>query len=430
MGRNVLEVMQERGFVEWCSAPQELGHLFETETVTGYIGFDPTGDSLHVGHLVPIMGLAWLQRLGHRPIAIAGAGTGLIGDPSGKSRERNLLTLETVEQNLVGVRRQLEAFLDFDCGSTSAKIINNYDWLGKIGLLDFLRDVGKHFTVNYMLSREYVRSRIEDPEKSISYTEFGYMLLQAYDFYHLRMEENCRLQMGGNDQQGNIIAGIDLIRKKSGQDAYGVTYPLLLSASGTKFGKTEDGAVWLAPEKTSPYAFYQFWINADDRDVSKLLRLFTFLPLEEIVAVETEHARRPETREAQRILAWEVTKTVHGEAAAREARRASEILFGGQFAPEDLTMEMLRVLEREVPCSDVEKLSVPVTDVLAECGACGSKGEAKRLVRGGGVLLNGGRIADENALVDTAHVLHGGYLFFRLGKRRFHMVRVREKSKQ
>ena len=425
MKQNAVKFFEERGLLEWCSAPEELGQVFESETVTAYIGFDPTADSLHVGHLIPIMGLAWLQRLGHRPIAIAGAGTGLIGDPSGKSKERNLITLEQMEKNLQGVHPQLAHFLDFDCGATSAQIINNYDWLGKLSLLDFLRDIGKYFPMNYLVNKEYVRSRLDDPDKSISFTEFTYTLLQAYDFLHLFEAEGCKLQMGGNDQQGNIVSGIDLIRKKTGGEAFGITYPLLLTSSGQKFGKTEGGAVWLDPKRTSPYKFYQFWVNAEDRDVERLLRLFTFLPLEEIRDIAARHGAAPERREAQRILAEEITRTVHGEKALAGAVRATEILFGGKFDLEDLTPDMLATLEAEVPGGETPRDERSVVELLVASGACASKGEAKRLIQGGGVSLNGRKVESDAATVEPDEILFGSYLFFRLGKRRFHMVRAR-----
>ncbi len=421
MPENALTILEERGCVEWCSSPVELAAVFEKEMVTGYVGFDPTAESLHVGHLIPIMGLSWMQRLGHRPIAIAGGGTGLIGDPSGKSKERNLLTLEQVEKNMETMKEQFRQFLDFDCGANSAMIINNYDWLGKLSFIDFLRDTGKHFSVNYMIGREYVRSRLEDPEKSISYTEFSYMLLQAYDFYHLFEEIGCKLQMGGNDQQGNIIAGIDLIRKKTGGQAFGVTYPLLLTATGQKFGKTEEGTVWLSPGKTSPYKFYQFWINADDRDVKKFLKLFTFLPLPDIASLVERHQKAPAGREAQRVLAWEVTSAVHGAKAAARAKRASEILFGGVFDPSELDSEMLPVLQEEVPSGRLDRDPENVVEALIGSGACKSKGEARRLIRGGGVMLNGRKVESEDASLGAEDFLEDRFLFFRLGKKRFHI---------
>jgi tyrosyl-tRNA synthetase len=422
MDKNVLAFLEKRGFIEWTSNADALGKLFEEETVTGYIGFDPTADSLHVGHLIPIMGLSWMQRMGHRPIFLAGGGTGLIGDPSGKSKERNLLSLEQMGKNLEAVKKQFARFVDFEDSRSGAALINNYEWLGEIDLLTFLREVGKYFSVNYMVNREYVRSRLEDPEKSISYTEFTYMLLQAYDFYHLMTHENCKLQMGGNDQQGNIIGGIDLIRKKSGKEVYGATYPLLLTSSGGKFGKTEDGAVWLDPERTSPYQFYQFWMNTEDQDLSKLLRLFTFLPLEEILEIEKEAQRQPEKRLGQKILAEEITRIVHGEQSMKRVQHASGILFGGAFSLEDLDMETLTLLEREVPGECVSALPDTVVEMLGSSGACKSNGEARRLIRGGGVSLNGEKVLEEARSLGEKDLLFGKYLFFRLGKKKFFMV--------
>ena len=339
MAVNAFDALKERGYFEWCTAEDRLREVMGSEMVTAYVGFDPTADSLHVGHLIPLMALGWLQRLGHRPIALAGGGTGLIGDPSGKSKERNLITLETVRHNVEGVRKQLAHFLDFDCGENSALLLNNYDWLSKMTFLEVLHDVGKHFSVNNLIAREYVKTRLEDPEKGISYTEFSYVLLQAIDFKYLNEEYNCRLQMGGNDQQGNLLAGSEYIRKTSGAEVFGLTQPLLLTASGTKFGKTEAGAVWLDATRTSPYQFYQFWVNTDDRDVERLLKLYTFLPLDEIRALMEEHNARPEGRAAQRRLAFEVTRTVHGDAAA------------GQITCRPLPCETFRIFpeEREDP---------------------------------------------------------------------------------
>lgn len=426
MRENAFSVLMERGIVEYCSSPDDLKAAFDEGMVTAYVGFDPTASSLHVGHLIPIMGLAWLQRLGHRPIAILGVGTGLIGDPSGKSKERNLLTLEQVEKNKVTVREQLAHFMDFNEGPNSAMMISNYDWLGTLNLIDFLRDTGKHFSVNTMIAREYVKSRLEDPDKSISFTEFTYMLLQAYDFYHLSEHHDCLLQMGGNDQQGNILAGVELIRKKTGKQAFCLTYPLLLTSAGTKFGKTEEGAVWLSPELTSPYRFYQFWINTEDAMVGRLLRLFTFIPNEEVDALVEAHREHPERREAQKTLAFEVTRNVHGEHAASAAKRASEILFGENFEPAELDEEMIGILSREVPSGELNgSLPMSLADVLAEAGACSSKGEARRLVQGGGVLLNGRKLTDPQVPVEAGECLAGGALFLRVGKKRFHLAWAR-----
>jgi tyrosyl-tRNA synthetase len=422
---NAYETLQARGLVEWCSAPERLREVMEEEMTTIYIGFDPTADSLHVGHLIPIMALSWIQRCGHRPIAIAGGGTGLIGDPSGKSKERNLITIEAVRENIEGVRPQLAHFLDFDCGENSAILVNNYDWLSTFSFLDVLRDVGKHFSINSLIAREYVKSRLEDPDKSISYTEFSYVLLQAMDFRHLYETYGCRLQMGGNDQQGNLIAGADYVRKTTGGEVFGLTQPLLLTSAGTKFGKTEDGAVWLDSKRTSPYRFYQFWINADDRDVERLLKLFTFLPLPEIASVMAEHGKDPGARVAQRRLAFEATRIVHGEETVRSAAAASEILFGSQplSGVEEGTLALLK---EEMPFAALSlPLPAAIVDVLVSCGACDSKGEARRAIKQGGVSVNETRVADEGGTVGREGLLYGKYLFIRLGKKRFHLAEIR-----
>ena len=423
MPEKAFDVLQSRGYVEWCNAEDRLREVMDEGMITAYVGFDPTADSLHVGHLIPLMALAWLQRAGHRPIALAGGGTGLIGDPSGKSRERNLITVEEVRRNVEGVRPQLAHFLDFDCGANSALLLNNYDWLSSHSFLEVLRDVGKYFSVNSLIAREYVRSRLEDPEKGISYTEFSYVLLQAMDFRHLYEAHGCRLQMGGNDQQGNLLAGSDYVRKSMGGEVFGLTQPLLLTASGTKFGKTEAGAVWLDPRRTSPYRFYQFWFNTDDRDVERLLKLFTFLPLDEIRDLMERHAARPEERAAQRRLALEVTQLVHGEGAALSVVKASSVLFDAESDLTDLTEETYAALREEVPFAEV-KLDLPaaVLDVLTVCGAFESRGEAKRAIRQGGVSLNGTRVSDEGAAVSREELGRGRYLFVRIGRKRFHLV--------
>lgn len=417
------DVLRTRGYVEWCNAEDRLREVMDEGMITAYVGFDPTADSLHVGHLVPLMALAWLQRAGHRPIALAGGGTGLIGDPSGKSKERNLITLEEVRRNVEGVRSQLAHFLDFDCGENSALLLNNYDWLSSHSFLDVLRDVGKYFSVNNLIAREYVRSRLEDPEKGISYTEFSYVLLQAMDFKHLYEAHGCRLQMGGNDQQGNLLAGSDYVRKASGGEVFGLTQPLLLTSSGTKFGKTEAGAVWLDPNRTSPYRFYQFWVNTDDRDVERHLKLFTFLPLEEIRTIMEEHAARPEDRAAQRRLAFETTKLVHGEKAVRSVEQASSVLFDPEADLSSLSEETYATLQAEVPFTAVDlPLPVALLDVLTACEACESRGEAKRTIRQGGVSLNGARVSDEGMLVSREVLGAGRYLFVRIGRKHFHLV--------
>ena len=423
MPEKAFDVLQSRGYVEWCNAEDRLREVMDEGMITAYVGFDPTADSLHVGHLIPLMALAWLQRAGHRPIALAGGGTGLIGDPSGKSRERNLITVEEVRRNVEGVRPQLAHFLDFDCGANSALLLNNYDWLSSHSFLEVLRDVGKYFSVNSLIAREYVRSRLEDPDKGISYTEFSYVLLQAMDFRHLYEAHGCRLQMGGNDQQGNLLAGSDYVRKSMGGEVFGLTQPLLLTASGTKFGKTEAGAVWLDPRRTSPYRFYQFWFNTDDRDVERLLKLFTFLPLDEIRDLMERHAARPEERAAQRRLALEATKLVHGEGAALSVVKASSVLFDAESDLTDLTEETYAALREEVPFAEVNlDLPAALLDVLTVCGAFESRGEAKRAIRQGGVSLNGMRASDEGATVSREELGRGRYLFVRIGRKRFHLV--------
>ena len=421
---NAFEVLRGRGYFEWCTNEERLAQVMNEEMVTAYVGFDPTADSLHVGHLIPLMALGWLQRLGHRPIALAGGGTGLIGDPSGKSKERNLITLEAVQHNIEGVKVQLRKFLDFDCGENSALLLNNYDWLSKISFLEVLHDVGKYFSINNLIAREYIRSRLEDPEKGISYTEFSYVLLQAMDFKYLNEHYGCRLQMGGNDQQGNLLAGSDYIRRTSGNEVFGLTQPLLLTSSGTKFGKTEAGAVWLDPTKTSPYKFYQFWFNTDDRDVEKLLKLYTFMPLEEIETLMTEHNQAPEKRVAQKKLAFEVTKTVHGEETAKSVINASEILFNPKIDFAGVSEETCEMLKQEVPYAKLEGVNFPVSavNVLATSGACESNGEAKRAIRQGGVSINGVKISDEKAEVTQDTLLNGKYLFLRIGRKKFNMA--------
>lgn len=424
MKQGGLNILRERGYIDWCSHPEELEKLFNEERVTAYVGFDPTADSLHVGHLIPLMGLAWLQKLGHKPLLLAGGGTGMVGDPSGKSKERNLLSIEAIRENVEGIKKQLAHFVDFDCGDNSAVLLNNYDWLGGISFLDFLRDVGKYFSVNYMIAKEHVKSRLNDPDKTLSFTEFSYTMLQAYDFLHLNRTYGCKLQMGGNDQQGNIVSGMDLARKVDGTQVYGGTNPLLLTSSGTKFGKSEGGAVWLDSERTSPYRFYQFWVNSEDSAVGKLMKLFTFMPLEEIAEIMDRHRVSPELREAQKILAFEITSLVHGGESAEMAKKASDILFGADFDLQDLSPEMMKTLESEVAfCPFTSPLPVALTDVMVEAEAASSKGEAKRLIKGGGVSLNGVRVSDDRVELDQSSLLQDGYVLLKIGKKRFFVLR-------
>jgi len=396
------------------------------EQVTAYVGFDPTADSLHVGHLYPLLALARFQRAGHRPIAVAGGGTGMIGDPSGKTQERQLLTRAQVEANVERIRQQLAHFLDFG-GENPAQVVDNYEWLGSLGLIDFLRDVGKHFTINYMLAKESVARRMEQ-EEGLSVTEFSYMLLQSYDYLVLSDRFGVTLQMGGSDQWGNITAGMDLIRKTRARQVHGIVLPLVTTATGQKFGKTEAGAVWLDPRRTSPFRFYQFWMNTDDRDVEKYLKGFTFLPVPEIRQVVEEHASDPGARSAQRRLAAEMTRMVHGEDGLARAERATGVLFGSVPAQElgaaDLLDVFADVPSTELPAIRLEGEGLPVVDLLTEAGVASSKGEARRLIAGGGVYLNGERLEAAERRVVTNDAIEGQVLLLRKGKRQNHVVRL------
>ena len=418
------------GEFEWrglvYGATEGLRDIIARERLTTYIGFDPTAASLHVGSLLPILCLARLQRFGHPPIAVVGGGTGMIGDPSGKTVERQLLSAGQVEANVAGIRSQLARFLDFDTSDKPARLVNNAEWLSKLGAIEFMRDVGKHFTVNAMLAKESVKRRIES-EEGITYTEFSYALLQAYDFLKLFDDFNCTLQVGGSDQWGNIVAGIDLIRRVRGGKAHGLVIPLITTASGTKFGKTEAGAVWLDAKLTSPFRFYQFWLNTDDSDAGKYLRYFTFLDRSSIERLEEATRNAPEQREAQRVLAREVTRMVHGDEHVVRAERASGVLFGEDIStlPAD---DVLSVFE-DVPSSTVaaDKLAgdgVAVVDLLAASGLTTSKSEATRLIRGGGVYVNNRRITDERARLSSADAIEGRLFVLRKGAKQNHVVKI------
>ena len=394
------------------------------EKVTAYIGFDPTASSLHVGSLLPIMALARLQRFGHSPIALVGGGTGMIGDPSGKSAERSLLSIEEIDANARGMRAQLERFLDFNATPNAARMMNNADWLRKIGLLEFLRDTGKHFTVNYMLAKESVKRRIGGDE-GISFTEFTYLLLQAHDYLHLHDAVGCTLQMGGSDQWGNITAGCDLIRKVRAAKAHGIVLPLVTTSSGTKFGKTEAGTVWLDPERTSAFRFYQFWLNADDRDVIKYLKFFTWLDRAMIAALEKTVTEEPEKRVAQRTLAREVTSMVHGATELDRAERASSVLFGGSLA--DASVEDILLVFDDAPAIDMTKaelMAATMSALTALVGLAASKGEAARLIKQGGIYLNDRRVTDDRALVTLEDTIGGRVMVIRKGQRERRVVRV------
>ncbi len=409
-------------------ATEGLSDLLSAQSITVYAGFDPTASSLHVGHLLPLMGLARMQRFGHTPIAIVGGGTGMIGDPSGKSQERNLLSADQIEQNVAAIRVQLERFLDFSSAPNAARIVNNADWLGTVDLLTFLRDAGKHFTVNYMLQKESVNRRLES-EEGISFTEFSYLLLQAYDFLQLFDRHACTVQIGGSDQWGNITAGIDLIRKLRAKKTHGLVMPLVTTSSGVKFGKTEKGAVWLDSSRTSPFAFYQFWLNTDDRDALRYLKSFTFLTRESIDEVAAQLQAAPEKREAQRVLAREVTALVHGDAQVARAESASQLLFG-----EDITQlsaaEVLSVFA-DVPATELSAgLFGPdgmnLVDLVALVKLVPSKSEARRLVQAGGVYVNNRRLGDIQARIRLDHSIGGQVLVLRKGAKQNHLVRIVE----
>jgi tyrosyl-tRNA synthetase len=412
---SLLDELSWRGMV--YQHTDGLAHALATTDVTGYVGFDPTASSLHVGNLVPVMGLAHLQRAGHRPIALVGGGTGLIGDPSGKASERPLASAEEIESNSRAIARQLERFLDFT-GARAARMLDNAVWLKPLKAVEFMRDVGKHFTVNYMLAKDSVQSRIEG---GISFTEFSYMLLQAYDFLELSRREGVTLQMGGSDQWGNITAGLELIRRVDGKTAHALTMPLVTTASGTKFGKTESGAVWLDAERTSPYRFYQYWINADDRDASKYLRLFTMLPPKEIESLEKLIEDAPEKREAQQALARDVTARVHGGDAARIAEEVSQVLFG-KADPTSLGEPVLRALSEEVPFA-AQPQAPGLLDALVTLKLAASKSAARRLADQGGVYLNGQRVGPNTDLASTAP-LAGAYYLLRKGARDYGLLRI------
>ncbi len=391
-----------------------------------YVGFDPTASSLHVGSLVPIMGLVHAQRAGHTPIVLVGSGTGLIGDPGGKSAERVLLGREEARANAEGVRGQLEAFLDFGGTANPARIVDNFEWLGSTGVLDFLRDVGKHFPVGAMLGKESIRRRL-DGEAGLSFTEFAYLLLQSYDFYRLFEDHGCRVQAGGSDQWGNITGGIELIRRITGERAYGVVFTLLATATGAKFGKTEAGTVWLDPGRTSPYRFYQYWLNTDDRDAVRNLKLFTLLGQQETEELERAAASRPHLREVQRALADEVTRLVHGETELSRARKASDALFGGEIR--GLGAAEIEEIFADVPSSALEAARLggegfELAALVAAAGLTPSRGAARRAIEQGGVYLNGERIAESGFRVRSEHSIHGRFLILRRGKKSYHLVRV------
>jgi tyrosyl-tRNA synthetase len=397
------------------------------EITTAYVGFDPTADSLHIGSLVPILLLVHLQRAGHKPIALVGGATGMVGDPSGKSEERNLLSEVILEHNIAGIQKQLEKFLNFESSPNAAEIANNYDWFRKMNFLDFIRDVGKHITVNYMMAKDSVKNRLAG-DSGMSFTEFTYQLVQGYDFYWLFTKKNCKLQMGGSDQWGNIVTGTELIRRKTGGEAFAFTCPLITKADGGKFGKTEKGNVWLDAEKTTPYQFYQFWLNASDEDAAKWIKIFTFLPKAFIDELSDEHARNPGNRSLQKKLAEEITVFVHGHEEYERALETTAKLFSTQHASaEELSVDDLDSIEGIVKC-DYESApireGVNVVNFLTDTKIFPSKGEARKMIMNGGVNINRKKIEGVQAIVDSSMLLHERFVLVQKGKKNYYLVRI------
>jgi tyrosyl-tRNA synthetase len=419
------EELKWRGFLH-ATTNENMPAFLNARRRTIYVGFDPTADSLHIGSLIPVMALAHAQRHGHRPVVLIGGGTGLIGDPSFKATERSLLTLEQTFANAQGIRRQLTKFFDLS-SPDKGLMVNNADWLVPLNLVEFLRDVGKHFSVNEMMRRDSVRTRFEDRDQGITYTEFSYMLLQAYDFLHLCKHHDCEIQMGGSDQWGNILSGKDLIRRMLGRESEGITFPLLMTSSGKKFGKTEEGAIWLDANRTSPYRMYQYWLQTADDDVVRYLKLFTFLDADRVAELAEIAHLQPEAREAQKVLAAECTGIVHGKTAVASVEAASRMLFGEWNAsPAD---DVLEVLSREVPFGEITRAEldsgVALVDVLVKSGVADSKGAARKLIAGGGLYLNNVRQSDERKKLSAADLLWPNAALFRSGKKNYCLLLIR-----
>ncbi|NTS42118.1 tyrosine--tRNA ligase [Flavisolibacter sp. BT320] len=420
---NLIEELRWRGLVQDIMPGTE--EQLSKEITSGYIGFDPTADSLHIGSLIPILLLVHLQRAGHKPFALVGGATGMVGDPSFKSSERVMLGEEELQKNVEGIRNQLMKYLDFTPGPTAAEMVNNYDWFKEISFLDFIRDVGKHITVNYMMSKDSVRKRIEG-ESGISFTEFTYQLIQGYDFYWLYKNKGCKLQMGGSDQWGNITTGTEIIRRKAGGDAFAFTCPLLTKSDGGKFGKSEGGNVWLDPQRTTPYQFYQFWVNAADADAEKWIRIFTFIPQEEIEVLVEEHRQDAAKRVLQKRLAQEITVFVHGEEEYRKAIETTEKLFAQQNASADaLSAEDLEgmqgIVKLPYALSSLQA-GVNVVNLVTETGIFPSKGEARKLIQNGGLSINREKVSDAQLQVDGSHLLHNKYILLQKGKKNYYLV--------
>ncbi|WP_248926484.1 tyrosine--tRNA ligase [Paenibacillus hamazuiensis] len=415
---DILKDLEYRGLINQVTDREGLTKKLAEERVTLYVGFDPTADSLHIGSLLPILCLKRFQQAGHIPVALVGGGTGLIGDPSGKANERTLNSKEIVDEWTEKLRRQLSQFIDFDAKDNPAKTVNNYDWIGPLNVIDFLRDIGKNFSVNYMLAKDSVDSRLE---KGISFTEFSYMILQAYDFYKLNQDIGCTLQIGGSDQWGNITAGLELIGKTSGAKVFGLTIPLVTKSDGTKFGKTESGTIWLDAGKTSPYQFYQFWINTDDNDVVKFLKYFTFLNAEEIAELEELLKTQPEKRDAQRRLAKEVTELVHGTEARISAEKITAALFSGDVS--GLSQQEIEEAFQDVPSTEIQGAEIALIDLLIEVKAAPSKRQARQDIESGAVYINGVRTTELDKTLTAADRMHGKYIIVRRGKKNYYLAK-------
>jgi tyrosyl-tRNA synthetase len=422
-----LDDLRWRGLVHQTTDDANLGKWLQERPRTVYAGFDPTAESLHVGSLLPLLLLRRFQQAGHKPVAVVGGATGMIGDPSGKSQERNLLSADEVEKNVAGLREQMRRFLDFDTAPNAAVLVNNFDWIGRFSYLEFLRDVGKNFPVNVMLAKDSVKSRLGRDDTGLSYTEFSYMLLQAYDFVYLYDHFGCELQVGGSDQWGNITAGIDLARRMRGVQLYGLTCPLLTKSDGSKMGKTETGTVWLSPERTSPFQFYQYWIRVEDADVGRCLRMLTTLPREEIESLDAARANSPERRESQRRLAEELTRLVHGPEGLAKAQRATDILYGAEIS--DLSDAELVEIFADVPSQElrrqtlVENGGLPIIDALVSAGLAKSKGEARRTIEQGGAYVNNRRIQDFATRLTPADLASETVMVLRSGKKNYALLR-------
>jgi tyrosyl-tRNA synthetase len=422
---NIFDELRWRGLIHQTTDDEKLPGWLNEKPRTLYAGFDPTANSLHVGHLVALMILRRFQLAGHRPIAVVGGATGMIGDPSGKSEERKLLSLDELRANVSAIETQMSSFLNFERGPGSATLVNNYDWISRFSYLDFLRDVGKNFPVNVMLTKDSVRARLERTDIGLSYTEFSYMLLQAYDFVHLHDHHGCELQVGGSDQWGNITAGIDLARRMRGVQLYGITTPLLTKSDGTKMGKTEAGALWLSADRTSPYQFYQYWINVDDADAGKCLRYFTDLGREEIESLDAARSQQPERRESQRKLAEEITRLVHGEAGLKKAERASQILFGAEI--EALSDLELGEIFADVPSEKLPRVTLAaglnIVDALVSAKLAKSKGDARRTIEQGGAYVNNRRIDSIDRQLKEADLASETVMVLRSGKKKYALLR-------